>query len=78
MLIVSGHVDNPLTELWRAMEEPSSVKTSGIASPPPLSSGFEKADKKKAVVVHQSRFLQLEHTTMFTILCKKLFIKCDI
>ena len=59
MLIIFVYVDVSFAELLRAIEEPSSLQTSGIASPPPLSSSFEPVDKKTAVAVPQSGFSQL-------------------
>ncbi len=46
--LVIGYVDELLTELWKIVEKPGSVKMR-VTSPPPLCSAFEHAiDEQEA------------------------------
>lgn len=51
-----GYVDELLTKLWEIVENPGSVKTVRVTSPPPLCSAYEQPEKSKAINEHKSRF----------------------
>ena len=54
--IIIGYVDELLTKLWEIVENPGSVKTVQVTSPPPLCSNYEQPEKSKAINEHKSRF----------------------
>ncbi len=55
-IIIIDYVDELLTKLWEIVENPSSVKTVRVTSPPLLCSAYEQPEKRKAIDEHKSRF----------------------